>query len=59
MSRQNLTLWVLSALLLAWIGAMWFLNGRCLEAGQRFNLRAWACEATGPPIILQRDLQRG
>ena len=60
--KRPMILWGLSALLLAWIGAMsvWAgLNAACGREGQRFSLKEWACVPVGPQIILQRDLRRG
>ena len=62
MDRRSQLMWGVSGLLLAWIGVMAIVSGRnaaCAREGQRFNITAWACESSGPPILLQRDLQRG
>jgi hypothetical protein len=62
MNNKSRTLWALSALLLGWIGAMAVVSSHrksCAESGQNFDVSSWSCVPTGPPIILQRDLQRG
>jgi hypothetical protein len=62
MNRWTQAMWALSALLLAWIGAMAVVSGyrkSCSEAGQNFEVSSWSCVPGGPPIILQRDIQRG
>lgn len=62
MSRQSQRLWAASVVLLGWIAAMAAISAHraaCAGDGQLFSVRAWACVPAGPPIILQRELQRG
>ncbi len=63
MARRSRVLWTVSAVLLIWIGAMAIMNARCEREGMSFSvlgsLSGSACVPAGPPIILQRDLQRG
>ena len=62
MSRRTRLLWAMSVVLLVWIGAMAAISAHratCARVSQLFSVRAWACVPAGPPIILQRELQRG
>lgn len=62
MSRRTRLLWAVSALLLGWIAVMATIQVKredCARDGQLFSVRAWTCVPAGPPIILQRELQRG
>lgn len=62
MNRRSQLLWTVSVVLLAWIGAMAAISGQratCARDGQLFSVWLWRCSPAGPPIILQRELQRG
>lgn len=58
MSRR-LSLWLAASVLMLAVaaGALLMAKSGCEAQGGLFDWRSWSCEM-GPPIHLQRDLQR-